>query len=47
MCDLAISEMESALIEHPAVAESAVTSSPDDKRGEVDSLYLFFLFPIV
>lgn len=28
-------EVESALIEHPAVAESAVVSSPDDKRGEV------------
>ena len=28
-------EVESALIEHPAVAESAVVSSPDDMRGEV------------
>ena len=28
-------EVESALIEHPAVAESAVVSSPDDTRGEV------------
>lgn len=28
-------EVESALIEHPAVAESAVVSSPDKKRGEV------------
>ena len=28
-------EVESALIEHPAVAESAVVSSPDEKRGEV------------
>ena len=27
--------MESALIEHPAVAESAVVSSPDKTRGEV------------
>ena len=27
--------MESALIEHPAVAESAVVSSPDATRGEV------------
>jgi len=27
--------VESALIEHPAVAESAVVSSPDDTRGEV------------
>ncbi|MBV1907317.1 MAG: AMP-binding protein [Pseudomonadales bacterium] len=28
-------EVESALIEHAAVAESAVVASPDDKRGEV------------
>ena len=28
-------EVESALIEHPAVAESAVVSSPDATRGEV------------
>jgi acyl-coenzyme A synthetase/AMP-(fatty) acid ligase len=28
-------EVESALIEHPAVAESAVVSSPDSMRGEV------------
>ncbi|HUW63781.1 MAG TPA: AMP-binding protein [Spirochaetia bacterium] len=28
-------EVESALIEHPAVAESAVVSSPDELRGEV------------
>ncbi|XP_061425926.1 acyl-coenzyme A synthetase ACSM3, mitochondrial-like isoform X4 [Lethenteron reissneri] len=28
-------EVESALIEHPAVVESAVTSSPDPVRGEV------------
>ncbi|KAM3916301.1 acyl-coenzyme A synthetase ACSM3, mitochondrial-like [Leptodactylus fuscus] len=28
-------EIESALIEHPAVAESAVVSSPDPIRGEV------------
>ena len=27
--------MESALIEHPAVAESAVVASPDDVRGEI------------
>jgi len=27
--------VESALIEHPAVAESAVVSSPDATRGEV------------
>lgn len=28
-------EVESALLEHPAVAESAVVSSPDENRGEV------------
>ncbi|XP_046361795.2 acyl-coenzyme A synthetase ACSM3, mitochondrial-like [Haliotis rufescens] len=28
-------EVESALLEHPAVLESAVVSSPDDLRGEV------------
>lgn len=28
-------EVESALIEHPAVLESAVVSSPDAVRGEV------------
>lgn len=28
-------EVESALIEHPAVVESAVVSSPDPVRGEV------------
>jgi acyl-coenzyme A synthetase/AMP-(fatty) acid ligase len=28
-------EVESALLEHPAVAESAVVSSPDETRGEV------------
>jgi medium-chain acyl-CoA synthetase len=28
-------EIESALIEHPAVAESAVVASPDETRGEV------------
>jgi len=28
-------EVESALIEHPAVAESAVVSSPDETRGEL------------
>uniref|UniRef100_A0A2K5D4U6 medium-chain acyl-CoA ligase n=1 Tax=Aotus nancymaae TaxID=37293 RepID=A0A2K5D4U6_AOTNA len=31
-------EVESALIEHPAVVESAVVSSPDQIRGEVDEL---------
>ncbi|CAO2583014.1 Acyl-coenzyme A synthetase ACSM2, mitochondrial [Lemmus lemmus] len=29
------SEVENALMEHPAVAETAVTSSPDPSRGEV------------
>ena len=28
-------EVESALIEHPAVAESAVVASPDDTRGAI------------
>lgn len=28
-------EVESALIEHPAVVEAAVVSSPDPVRGEV------------
>ncbi|XP_046581928.1 acyl-coenzyme A synthetase ACSM3, mitochondrial-like [Haliotis rubra] len=28
-------EVESALLEHPAVLESAVVSSPDDARGEI------------
>jgi len=28
-------EVESALIEHPAVAESAVVASPDEMRGDV------------
>ncbi|HME81028.1 MAG TPA: AMP-binding protein [Candidatus Eremiobacteraceae bacterium] len=28
-------EVESALIEHPAVAESAVVASPDEMRGEI------------
>ena len=28
-------EVESALLEHPAVVESAVISSPDQTRGEV------------
>lgn len=28
-------EVESALLEHPAVAESAVVASPDDIRGAV------------
>ena len=31
-------EVESALIEHPAVLESAVVSSPDAVRGEVSCL---------
>lgn len=32
-------EVESALIEHPAVAESAVVSSPDTLRGEVRKIF--------
>ena len=33
-------EVESALLEHPAVAESAVVSSPDEVRGEVVKAFL-------
>jgi acetyl-CoA synthetase/medium-chain acyl-CoA synthetase len=33
-------EVESALIEHPAVAESAVVSSPDETRGEVVKAFI-------
>ncbi len=33
-------EVESALIEHEAVAESAVVSSPDDDRGEVVKAFI-------
>ena len=33
-------EVESALIEHPAVAESAVVSSPDETRGEVVNAFV-------
>jgi len=33
-------EVESALIEHPAVAESAVVASPDDTRGEVVKAFI-------
>ena len=33
-------EVESALIEHPAVAESAVVSSPDAERGEIVKAYV-------
>ena len=33
-------EVESALIEHPAVAESAVVSSPDKTRGEVVKAFI-------
>lgn len=29
------SEVENALMDHPAVAETAVISSPDPSRGEV------------
>src|SRR5947199_7051929 len=33
-------EVESALKEHPAVAESAVVASPDEMRGEVVKAYI-------
>ncbi|WP_031514548.1 AMP-binding protein [Desulfofalx alkaliphila] len=33
-------EVESALIEHPAVAESAVVASPDELRGEIVKAYV-------
>ena len=33
-------EVESALIEHPAVAESAVVASPDEQRGEVVKAFI-------
>ncbi|WCL53409.1 AMP-binding protein [Gimibacter soli] len=33
-------EVESALIEHPAVMESAVVSSPDPVRGEIVAAYI-------
>jgi len=33
-------EVESALIEHPAVVESAVVSSPDDLRGAIVKAYV-------
>lgn len=36
-------EVESALIEHPAVAESAVVSSPDKIRGEVVKAFITLL----
>ncbi|XP_071461862.1 acyl-coenzyme A synthetase ACSM1, mitochondrial [Marmota flaviventris] len=37
-------EVENALAEHPAVAESAVVSSPDPKRGEVVKAFIV-LYP--
>jgi len=33
-------EVESALIEHPAVVESAVVSSPDETRGEIVKAFI-------
>jgi acetyl-CoA synthetase/medium-chain acyl-CoA synthetase len=33
-------EVESALKEHPAIAESAVIASPDEMRGEVVKAYI-------
>ncbi|XP_039328107.1 acyl-coenzyme A synthetase ACSM4, mitochondrial isoform X2 [Saimiri boliviensis] len=38
-------EVESALIEHPAVAESAVVSSPDRIRGEVVKAFVVLAAP--
>lgn len=35
-------EVESALMEHPSIAESAVVSSPDPTRGEVKELTIDF-----
>jgi len=32
--------VESALLEHPAVVESAVVSSPDELRGEIVKAYV-------
>ena len=36
-------EVESALIEHDAVAESAVVSSPDEKRGEIVKAFIILV----
>ncbi len=33
-------EVESALVEHPAVAESAVVASPDETRGEIVKAFI-------
>jgi len=33
-------EVESALLEHPSVAESAVVGSPDEERGEVVKAFI-------
>src|SRR2546428_12988402 len=33
-------EVESALKEHPAIAESAVVASPDEMRGEIVKAYI-------
>ncbi|XP_016078149.1 PREDICTED: acyl-coenzyme A synthetase ACSM4, mitochondrial-like [Miniopterus natalensis] len=38
-------EVESALVEHPAVAESAVVSSPDPIRGEVVKAFVVLSAP--
>ncbi|XP_067407107.1 acyl-coenzyme A synthetase ACSM3, mitochondrial-like isoform X4 [Emydura macquarii macquarii] len=40
-------EVESALIEHPAVVESAVVSSPDPIRGEVKDLIVVKAFVVL
>lgn len=36
-------EIESVLIEHPAVKESAVTASPDEVRGEVVKAFIVLM----
>jgi acyl-coenzyme A synthetase/AMP-(fatty) acid ligase len=38
-------EVESALIEHPAVLESAVVASPDEERGEVVKAFVVLRSP--
>lgn len=40
-------EVESALIEHPAVAESAVVASPDETRGEIVKAFIVLAKGIV
>lgn len=40
-------EVESALIEHPAVAESAVVASPDETRGEVVKAFVVLVKGVI